>query len=169
MKITKQFILFHPKEYRCQNGKLNIIVGKGERKEEIVCDKAGQNVSIALKEGEFLHMGAIICPGCIEMCGEENCSFSTDRDKSLGREINHDDNVDHDEDDENNKETESDKTKDNRKEDSSSTESSQILNRSSKSFPATDIPDSKIGVKDELDCGGGDDGGFFDEFFDYFD
>ena len=151
---------------------MNIIVGKGERKEEIVCDKAGQNVSIALKEGEFLHMGAVICPGCIEMCGEENCSFSTDRDKSLGREINLEDNVDHDENDDNNKETESDKTKDDIKEkpvDIESLSNPKALNRTSKSFPATDIPDSKVGVKDELDCGGGDGGGFFDEFFDYFD
>ena len=77
-------------------------------------------------------------------------------------------------------ETESDKTNrkiiellnrnsDNRKEKVVNTESSIVLGRTSKSFPATDIPDSKVGVKDELDCGGGDAGGFFDDFFDYFD
>ena len=130
-------------DYRCKNGKVNIIVGKAQRTEEIVCDKAGQNISIALHEGEFLHMGAIICPGCIEICGEENCSFDTNH--------THEDNLPVAE----------------RKEKSVNNESSDKENDSSKSTALTFIPDSKVGVKDELDCGGG--GEFFDEFFDYFD
>ena len=40
-------------------------------------------------------------------------------------------------------------------------------NRNSKSFEFKDIPDSKVGVDDKLDCGGG--GAFFNDFFDYFD
>ena len=48
-------------------------MGKGSRREELACDKAGQNISVSLKEGDFLHLGAIICPGCREMCGDENC------------------------------------------------------------------------------------------------
>merc|ERR1711981_1514540 len=109
-------------------------VGKGERKEEIICDKPGQNISIALKEGEFLHMGAIICPGCIEMCGEENCASGTNRDRVFGREIRQKDNVDDDKDDE--KKKEENITKDNRKEISVNTEPNKNSNRTSKSFAA---------------------------------
>ena len=42
-------------------------------------------------------------------------------------------------------------------------------NRNSKSFELQDIPDSKVGVDDKLDCGGGGGGAFFNDFFDYFD
>ena len=72
-------------DYSCKNGKVNIIVGKGSRKEELVCDKAGQNISVALKDGEFLHLGAIICPGCIEMCGEVNCLLDNSFNDREGR------------------------------------------------------------------------------------
>ena len=46
-------------DYSCKNGKVNIIVGKGSRKEELVCDKAGQNISVALKDGEFRAMNLL--------------------------------------------------------------------------------------------------------------
>ena len=112
-------------EYKCQDGKVNIIVGKGSRHEEIVCDKAGQNVSIALQDGEFLHIGAIICPGCIEVCGEANCSFnSAPANRRLNKSVGD--------------------------------------SRSSSTDANADIPDSKVGVQDELDCG---DGGFFDYLY----
>ena len=136
------FVVSITADYRCKNGKVNIIVGKGQRNAEVVCDKAGQNISIALHEGEFLHMGAIICPGCIEICGEDNCSPHEN--------LNSDENL----------------TVVERKEKSVRNESSDRENDSLQSTVVTDIPDAKVGVKDELDCGGG---GFFDDFFDYFD
>ena len=50
-------------------------MAKGEKKEEIICDKAGQNITLSFMEGEFLHSGSIICPACLEVCGEDNCAF----------------------------------------------------------------------------------------------
>jgi len=181
-------------DYRCKDGKVNIIVSKGQRKEEIICDKAGQNISVALKEGEFLHMGAIICPGCIEMCGEKHCLFgkatssnknidnreqkalinesSTNKDKSLTSiEVFSDSNpastVGATDDFISKDNITINKTEEHVSSNESPTENEQ---RTSKSFEVTNIPDSKVGVKDELDCGGGGNGGgFFNEFFDYFD
>ena len=136
-------------DYECKNGKVNIIVGKGVRREGIVCDMAGQNVSITLLEGEFLNKGSIICPGCIEICGEENCLSNTshnrmDNDLSVAE----------------------------RKQKAVNTQSTSSENHSQKSTVVTNIPDSKVGIKDELDCGvevAPEGGGFFDEFFDYFE
>ena len=145
-------------DYRCKDGKVNIIVGKGSRKEELVCDKAGQNISVALKEGEFLHMGAIICPGCIEMCGEENCFLDTNLNDREGRK----------EDGENTK-TEILEEEILKKLKSKNDTSSLNSNRTSKSISRKEIPDSKVGVKDELECGDVGGGGFFNQFFDYFD
>ena len=41
--------------------------------------------------------------------------------------------------------------------------------RTSKSISRKEIPDSKVGVKDELECSDVGGGGFFNQFFDYFD
>ena len=147
----------------------------------LVCDKAGQNISVSLKEGDFLHLGAIICPGCREMCGDENCfenaSFTNreqiiidNRDqKALESESR---TIDSSIDGALNNESISI---------NSTTEISLLSmvqklndkgnneNRNSKSFELQDIPDSKVGVDDKLDCGGGGGGAFFNDFFDYFD
>ena len=169
-------------------------MSKGQRNEEIICDKAGQNISVALKEGDFLHMGAIICPGCIEMCGEKHCLFgkptssnenidnreqkalindsTTNKDKSsISIEVFSDSNpastVGATDDFIGKDNITINKTEEHVSSNESPTENEQ---RTSKSFEVTNIPDSKVGVKDELDCGGGGNGGgFFNEFFDYFD
>ena len=167
-------------DYSCKNGKVNIIVGKGSRKEELVCDKAGQNISVALKDGEFLHLGAIICPGCIEMCGEVNCLLDNSFNDREGRK---------EDDDEDNESRDPllERLEKKAKEKSesvttslNSTKTSKSIfrkempdsfnsTRTSKSISRKEIPDSKVGVKDELTCDGVGGGGFFDQFFDYFD
>ena len=160
---------------------MNIIVGKGSRREELACDKAGQNISVSLKEGDFLHLGAIICPGCREMCGDENC-FET-------ASITNREQIIIDNRDQKALESES-RTIDSSIDGALNTESISINstteisllsmvqkfndksdneNRNSKSFELQDIPDSKVGVDDKLDCGGGGGGAFFNDFFDYFD
>ena len=164
-------------DYSCKNGKVNIIVGKGSRKEELVCDKAGQNISVALKDGEFLHLGAIICPGCIEMCGEVNCLLDNSFNDREGRK----------EDDDELRDPLLERLEKKAKEKSenvssslNSTKTSKSIfrkempdssnsTRTSKSISRKEIPDSKVGVKDELTCDGVGGGGFFDQFFDYFD
>ena len=103
-------------------------------------------------------MGAIICPGCIEMCGEENCFLDTNLNDREGRK----------EDGENTK-TEILEEEILKKLKSKNDTSSLNSNRTSKSISRKEIPDSKVGVKDELECGDVGGGGFFNQFFDYFD
>ena len=160
---------------------MNIIVGKGSRREELACDKAGQNISVSLKEGDFLHLGAIICPGCREICGDENCFENTS--------ITNIEQITIDNRDQKALESESrtiessiDVALNNESILINSTTEISLLsmvqkfndtsdneNRNSKSFEFKDIPDSKVGVDDKLDCGGGGGGAFFNDFFDYFD
>ena len=110
-------------------------------------------------------MGAIICPGCIEMCGEENCFIDTSFNGREGRN--------EDEDSSKKGTTEEKGTPEEKgttEETPANVTSSLNVNRTSKSFSSKEIPDTKVGVKDELKCdGGGGGGGFFDQFFDYFD
>ena len=160
---------------------MNIIVGKGSRREELVCDKAGQNISVSLKEGDFLHLGAIICPGCREICGDENCFETT---SFNNREQTIIDNRDQKalEKESSTIEGSIDGALNNESIPINSTSEISLLsmvqsfddkgdneNRNSKSFEFKDIPDSKVGVDDKLDCGGGGGGAFFNDFFDYFD
>ena len=103
-------------------------------------------------------MGAIICPGCIEMCGEENCFLDTSFSGREGRK----------EDGENIR-TEIIEAEILKKLKSKNDTSSLNSTRTSKSISRKAIPDSKVGVKDELECSEVGGGGFFNQFFDYFD
>lgn len=53
-------------DYKCVNGRLSVIVGNYSYE----CYYPGQEVSIKINYGEWLHIGAIMCPPCREVCGE---------------------------------------------------------------------------------------------------
>lgn len=53
--------------YSCKNGRLHIHVANYT----FECYNAGQQLSIRIFEGGWLKMGAIVCPSCEEVCGEE--------------------------------------------------------------------------------------------------
>ena len=108
-------------------------------------------------------MGAIICPGCIEMCGEENCFLDTSINDREGR-----------------KNDENDTKEENRsvKTNNATVKPDLIIehmlsrlnsSRTSKSISRKEIPDSKVGVEDKLECSDVGGGGFFDQFLEYFD
>ena len=149
-------------------------MGKGSRREELVCDKAGQNISVSLKDGDFLHLGAIICPGCREICGDENCFENT---SITNREQIIIENRDQKalESESRTIESSIDGPLNNESILINSTTEISLLsmvqklndtydneNRKSTSFEFKDIPDSKAGVDDKLDCGWW---GFFQIFF----
>jgi len=54
-------------KYKCANGRLHILVGNYSYE----CYYPGQELSIRIMGGGWLHKGAIICPPCREICGEE--------------------------------------------------------------------------------------------------
>lgn len=56
------------------DGILKIKLAIDERTAVIGCDHLGQNVTVALVNGEYLHEGSIQCPSCDEICGKENCT-----------------------------------------------------------------------------------------------
>ena len=58
-------------DYECKDGMLNIMVNINGRREAIECDKPGQNISIAVGDGGYIHQGSIQCPDCNEVCS--NC------------------------------------------------------------------------------------------------
>lgn len=53
-------------EYQCVNGRLSITVGNYSYE----CFYPGQELSIRINYGDWLHIGAIMCPPCREVCGE---------------------------------------------------------------------------------------------------
>lgn len=53
--------------YSCKNGRVHIHVGNYT----FECYRAGQEIDIRIFEGGWLKMGAIVCPHCNEICGDE--------------------------------------------------------------------------------------------------
>jgi leishmanolysin-like peptidase len=53
--------------YKCEDGRLHIIVGNYSYE----CFYPGQELSIRILAYGWLHKGAVVCPSCKEMCGEE--------------------------------------------------------------------------------------------------
>ncbi|CAG9760954.1 unnamed protein product [Ceutorhynchus assimilis] len=53
--------------YRCQNGRLNILVGNYSYE----CYHKNQELSIRITSNGFLHEGGIVCPSCEEICSKE--------------------------------------------------------------------------------------------------
>lgn len=53
-------------QYKCENGRLSILVANYT----FDCYYPGQELSIRIMAGGWLHKGAIVCPPCRELCGE---------------------------------------------------------------------------------------------------
>nr|XP_029712436.1 leishmanolysin-like peptidase isoform X1 [Aedes albopictus] len=53
--------------YKCERGRLHIIIANYSYE----CYYAGQELSVRLIAGGWLHKGAVICPSCKEMCNTE--------------------------------------------------------------------------------------------------
>lgn len=53
--------------YKCANGRLHIMVANYTYE----CYFAGQEISIRIFSGDWLHRGALKCPPCNDVCGEE--------------------------------------------------------------------------------------------------
>ena len=71
-------------DFSCEDGKLTIIVSVGGRKEGFVCDRAGQNVTLSLVDGGYLHEGSIVCPACSEVCKQCNNEGENKPGKKIG-------------------------------------------------------------------------------------
>jgi len=63
-------------EYICQNGRLHIIVSN----HTYTCYFPGQELVIRLAANGWLHKGVIVCPACVEVCGDDD-SFGGTGDK----------------------------------------------------------------------------------------
>lgn len=53
--------------YQCEGGRLHILVGKYN----YTCYHAHQSITIRIISNNWLHKGAIVCPPCNDICGDE--------------------------------------------------------------------------------------------------
>lgn len=53
--------------YKCERGRLHIIIANYSYE----CFYAGQELSVQLMAGGWLHKGAVVCPSCKEVCNYE--------------------------------------------------------------------------------------------------